>query len=305
MKEIKRINWEEYIEKETNIPDKEPEIRIPLNWVGLSPIETSLKLEGFEIELYSKVTIGTKLPENRRGVHMSRFVNLVISESHNENSHIIDFCEKLARSAIRYNSSDFSEINVHSRSVDTRLYNSHFSLIARTIINKKIVQNYHGIELQIITTCPCTQTYFRLSQHKDEIINKEYSNNKKLLNEVPIASHMQRAYLKILIPDNGSISSKEILEIVLKHHNIPKELLKRKDEHKLVEQSFNNPQFVEDVVRDSALLLLPLYERMIKTDEITIIVNSEESIHNHSIEASLIMNVDQLIKYLRSSTNNK
>jgi GTP cyclohydrolase I len=69
-------------------------------------------------------------------------------------------------------------------------------------------------------------------------------------------------------------------------------LLKREDEKFVTEQAFENPRFVEDMVREAAL-------RLLKMDNITwFAVSAEnfESIHNHSAYAAIEIDKEKSTK---------
>ena len=126
-----------------------------------------------------------------------------------------------------------------------------------------------------------------------EISDGEYKNSTKVV--VPVTSlcpcsksiseygaHNQRSHVTVTIQANEFVWIEEIIEIVEKQASCEQYgLLKRPDEKFVTEKAYDNPKFVEDMVRDIATKL--------KNDKRinSFVVESEnfESIHNHSAYA--------------------
>ena len=95
-------------------------------------------------------------------------------------------------------------------------------------------------------------------------------------------AHNQRSHITVKIQTQGFVWIEEIIELV--EQEVSCELyglLKRPDEKFVTEKAYDNPKFVEDIVRDIAL-------RFNQDDRIvSYVVESEnfESIHNHSAYA--------------------
>ena len=118
-----------------------------------------------------------------------------------------------------------------------------------------------GVEVPIITLCPCS---------------KEIS---------AFGAHSQRAELRVSLRTSGEqIIWLEDLIPLLERQGSEQvyPMLKRADEKLVTEQSYENPKFVEDVVRDSVLALRGLPE----AEWFSVECESFESIHNHSAYAS-------------------
>jgi len=115
-----------------------------------------------------------------------------------------------------------------------------------------------GIEIPITTLCPCS---------------KEISD---------YGAHNQRSIVRITVVYKEFIWLEEIIEIVESCASSQiYSLLKRVDEKYVTEQAYNNPMFVEDIVRE-------IYLKLQSDPRITsFTVESEnfESIHNHNAYA--------------------
>ncbi len=117
-----------------------------------------------------------------------------------------------------------------------------------------------GVEVPILTVCPCS---------------KEISDR---------GAHSQRAMLRVRLRGRkGEIVWLEDLIPLLEAQGSAGiyPVLKREDEKLVTEQSYDNPKFVEDVVRDSVLALRELAGAAWFSVE----CESFESIHNHSAYA--------------------
>ncbi len=97
-------------------------------------------------------------------------------------------------------------------------------------------------------------------------------------------AHSQRAEVRILCRASGFVWLEELIEVAEKAGSSPVyALLKREDEKQVTEQAFDNPAFVEDVVRAAAQALME--DPRIRWFKVE--VESFESIHNHSAFASI------------------
>src|SRR2546429_102728 len=95
-------------------------------------------------------------------------------------------------------------------------------------------------------------------------------------------AHNQRSHVTVTARTNDFVWIEEIIDLVEKQASSELYgLLKRPDEKYVTERAYDNPKFVEDMVRDVASVL-NLDERITRY-----IVESEnfESIHNHSAYA--------------------
>lgn len=202
------------------------------------------------------------LPHNFKGTHMSRFVEII-------NSH-----ER--------------EISVES-----------FQLILREMMEKLGTDSGH-IEMTfpyfINKSAPVSQVRSLLDYEvtfTGEIKNNEYFFTMKVV--VPVTSlcpcskkisnygaHNQRSHVTISVRTNSFVWIEDIIRIA--ETNASCELyglLKRPDEKYVTEKAYDNPKFVEDIVRDIAEVLN--HDKRIDA----YVVESEnfESIHNHSAYA--------------------
>ena len=114
------------------------------------------------------------------------------------------------------------------------------------------------VEVPVTSLCPCS---------------KEISD---------YGAHNQRSHVTVTARTNGFVWIEEIIDLVEDEASCELYgLLKRPDEKFVTERAYDNPKFVEDMVRDVAA-------RLNEDDRIlAYVVESEnfESIHNHSAYA--------------------
>ena len=115
-----------------------------------------------------------------------------------------------------------------------------------------------GVMVPVTSLCPCSK---EIAQY---------------------GAHNQRSHVTVTLRYKKFIWVEEIIELVERHASCPLyAILKRPDEKYVTEKAYDNPRFVEDIVRSVA-------EELEKDARITLFtVESEnfESIHNHSAYA--------------------
>ena len=202
------------------------------------------------------------LPMDYKGTHMSRFVE-VLSEWQTKNLLGIDIkgcVEEIVRrlnaknGELKFTFKYFIEkIAPVSKLPSQMCYECTFK-------GKIIDNNYKfvlGINVPITTLCPCS---------------KEISEN---------GAHNQRAYVKLKVSydEDKHIWIEDLVELVESCASCQLyPLLKREDEKFVTEKAWNNPKFVEDVLRD---VVVKLREHPI-VNEFEVECEAQESIHNHS-----------------------
>jgi len=126
------------------------------------------------------------------------------------------------------------------------------------------------VEMQSISTCPCSK-------------NLSIDLEKEGLRGAP---HMQRGFVKTTVRHDITgldlIFIEEVVDWIKEAvKNVPYPVIKRIDEQKVAQISWENPKFVEDVVRDLSLVL----NQQKKVLDWTVVVEHQESIHPHNAVA--------------------
>jgi len=97
-------------------------------------------------------------------------------------------------------------------------------------------------------------------------------------------AHNQRSLVVVTLPTDGSLWIDDLIELVEAQASCELfALLKREDERLVTERAYDNPKFVEDLVRDVAAQL----ERDRRVNAYRVSCENFESIHNHSAYAMI------------------
>jgi GTP cyclohydrolase I len=245
----------------------QPDLRnIPIDRVGVKNLRYPITV----LDRANKVqrTVGSinmfvNLPHRFRGTHMSRFVE-ILNEYH-QTLHVDIIGEILKK----------MKTKLHAEEAHMEVTFPYFIEKAAPVSKTKSLMEYGctfsgtltdredfilGVEVPVTTLCPCS---------------KEISEK---------GAHNQRSWVRIRIRYTGFIWIEELIETAESAASCPiYALLKRSDEKAVTERAYNNPRFVEDVVREVAVRLnadprIAWYR-----------VESEnlESIHNHNAYAAV------------------
>lgn len=253
------------IEDVQNSPDKR---HLDIDKVGIKSIKHPVIVKdksGGEQSTIANFDMYVHLPHNFKGTHMSRFVEIL---NQNERTISVKTFEKMLREMLD---------RLESNAGDVEMSFPYFINKAAPISKVKSLLDY---EVTFI----------------GQIMNNQFINKVKVV--VPVTSlcpcskkisdygaHNQRSHVTITAQLKEFIWIEDLIKIV--EENASSELyglLKRPDEKYVTEKAYDNPKFVEDMVRDIAAVLKK--EKRIKS----FIVESEnfESIHNHSAYAMII-----------------
>lgn len=237
---------------------------LPINQVGIKDLRFPITLRTAEGEqaTVARLTMTVYLPAEQKGTHMSRFVALMEQQT-----------EALS----------FERLQQLTREM-VELLDSHSGKISVSFpFFRKKTAPVSGI--QSLLDYDVTLT--------GEIKNGEYSHTLKVL--VPVTSlcpcskeisqygaHNQRSHVTVTLSCSAEVAIEELIDCVEAQASCQLYgLLKRPDEKFVTEQAYENPKFVEDMVRDVATALSA------DARICGYIVESEnfESIHNHSAYA--------------------
>lgn len=238
---------------------------IAIQKVGVKDVETPLiiqrKNDSDQI-VSAKARMSVSLPQNYKGTHMSRFME-VLDEWRAKNllgvdikGILKDVQQKLnAQSAhARFNFKYFVKKEAPiSKAQSVMGYDCSFE----GNLQKDEYNFLLGVKVPVTTLCPCSK----------EISNYSAHNQRALIKIIINYEENQHIWLEDLIKLAESCGSCELYPI-----------LKREDEKYVTEKAYDNPKFVEDVIRD---VILKLKEnKIIKSFEVE--CEAFESIHNHS-----------------------
>ena len=243
---------------------------ISIDKVGIKgikyPIILKDKNKGNQHSL-ANINMFVKLPHNFKGTHMSRFVEILNQYKDNISltsiSYVLDEMKNKLNSEEAHIDLSFSyfieKIAPVSKQISLMNYKCNFSG-TDTHGSKDFIVT---VNVPVLSVCPCS---------------KEISS---------YGAHNQRSNVTIKIRYNKLIWIEELIYVAQQSASSPiYPLLKREDEKFITEQSYDNPVFVEDIVRNIAV-------KLDNNSSITWFeVSSEnyESIHNHSAYAVVTKN---------------
>lgn len=250
---------------------------IPLQKVGVKNVETLLNIErkGSKTsqKVYAKAKMSVYLPSNYKGTHMSRFIE-ILEDYRKKNLIGVDIKKMLEDMKIRLESKsaylkfDFKYF-VKKKAPKSALealmcYDCYFEGTLDESDNYKF---YLGIKIPLTTLCPCSKEISDCGAHNQRAIvslKVSYDEDKHI-------------WLEDLIEEIESCGSSQLYS-----------LLKREDEKSVTEQAYNNPKFVEDVIRDVVIKL----ENHPVISNYEVEIEAFESIHNHSAWARQVSDIN-------------
>ncbi|MEM3383142.1 MAG: GTP cyclohydrolase MptA [Nitrososphaerales archaeon] len=306
------------------LPDmhkKIPEIGLSINKVGVVGVKMPIgyvTLKKKPVIIVPVFDAFIDLPSTQKGIHSSRnyeVINDVLSKYVGKTYKLEDVCVAITRELLeKHEYATRSEVRAKGealfkqRTPKTKIlsYES-FRIIAKAtserLTNGSInTKRMIGIGLTGITACPCAKEVVkRISEAEMEKLDITKDKMRKILEKIPIATHMQRAYGSIVveIPENMELEATRLVQIITNSMSSSTfELLKRPDEAKLVIQATSNPRFVEDCIRYMMSYFVKEFSDF--PDDIRLIfkVRSMESIHQHDLIAERVTNLGEIRKEL-------
>ena len=244
--------------------------RIAIDRVGIKAIRHPVVVKdrsGREQHTVATFNMYVGLPHNFKGTHMSRFVEIL--ENHEYEISVASFKRILAETVQTLDAQTgrvemtfpyfVTKTAPVSKVASLMDYEVTFN---GEIADGDIEPNVNvSVLVPVTTLCPCSK------------------------NISDYGAHNQRSHVTVSVELGGFVWVEEIIDIVEQVASCELYgLLKRPDEKHVTERAYDNPKFVEDIVRDIALQL--------NTDRriLSYTVESEnfESIHNHSAYAMVV-----------------
>ena len=207
--------------------------------------------------------IYVELPHQHRGTHMSRFIEL-LNKYHTKNfiSEIENFVAEIKErldadsSYVSISFPYFVKKKAPVSGIESLLsYQCFFE-----VSHKEKFEMTIGVKVPITTVCPCS---------------KEISE---------YGAHNQRSLVIVEVKYSEFIWLEELIDVVEECASCEVyALLKRSDEKYVTEKGYDNPKFVEDIVRDITVKL----REDSRIQRFYVESENFESIHNHSAYASV------------------
>jgi GTP cyclohydrolase I len=239
--------------------------QIAINRVGIKSIRHPVKVldrSGGVQHTIAMFNMYVSLPHNFKGTHMSRFVEILNSHEReisveNFPAMLRDMVEKLEAHSghIEMNFPYFINKAAPVSGVQS-LMDYDVTLIG-DICNGEIVSTIKVV-VPVTSLCPCSK---KISER---------------------GAHNQRSHVTVSVRLNDHLWIEEVVQLVESEASCELfGLLKRPDEKFVTERAYDNPKFVEDMVRDVAARL----NAEARVDAYVVESENFESIHNHSAYA--------------------
>ena len=238
---------------------------IPLQKVGVKGVKypvVVLDKNAKQQHTTASVDLFVNLPHNFKGTHMSRFIE-VFHKYHSDISmhHFLDMLEEMrnkltAQKAFgRIDFPYFIEKKAPvSESAGIMQYKCSYEGEVSEGGERKF---YISIQVPVATLCPCSKAI------------SDYG------------AHNQRGLVSVRLLYKDFFWIEDVITMIEDCASTPLySLLKRKDEKYVTEHAYDNPRFVEDVVREVYLGL-----KKAGFSKFSVEAETEESIHNHNAYA--------------------
>lgn len=280
----------------TDIPAKQPEHEINLDWVGTTNVigQTVIKNPFTANYEHANININlfVRLNSFQRGIHMSRLQQVVLMLREKRWSEIYELAEFLVEKSKELQESDsaHSEIKllIHKPTFNIRsqtMSSQPIELLASCIVSPTTEYRSVGLVVKIMTACPCTLAYSRLKtvQSLEDLSCVDFDYVAEKL--PPTFTHSQPGIAKVeIVTSSIPISISKLYEKINSEAHLVEAVLKRPDEHALVEKVYRKPQFCEDICRSIATSVASILNA---GDIVKVEIEMDESIHPHKVMAKI------------------
>lgn len=239
--------------------------QIPINKVGIKDIYHPVRIRdrsGDEQHTIANFNMYVALPHNFKGTHMSRFVEVL--HGHEREISVDSFRQMLKEVTRRLDATSghvemsFPYFMMKAAPVSgvPSLMNYQASLVGEIHDGREAM--WIHVVVPVTSLCPCSK---KISEY---------------------GAHNQRSHITIRARVREHVWIEELVDIAEQEASSQLYgILKRPDEKFVTERAYDNPKFVEDIVRDVAVRL----NREPRVLAYVVEAENFESIHNHSAYA--------------------
>lgn len=251
---------------------------IAIDWVGVESVELPVELaarcldQNQTVHTVASFSLSVSLASHVKGTHMSRFTEILNQHikthgyfsADNLKDTVIEVANKLDATKARITiQAPFFTPQPSPVTGKEGMAPARVGIIV-TALQGAAVRTILQVEVSGKTCCPCS----RLISDYDTKTGKGRG------------AHAQRGKLlmEVHLVDNGMVWFEELIDIAKRSFSSPVyPVLKREDEKHVTTTAYDNPKFVEDVVRDAAVALRSHKEIL----QYSVKVVNAESIHYH------------------------
>jgi GTP cyclohydrolase IB len=247
--------------------------QVPINKVGIKDIYHPVRIKeraGGEQHTVASFNMYVDLPHNFKGTHMSRFVEIL--NNHEREISVKSFRDMMSELTERLDAEsghiEMSFPYFVTKKAPVSGVQSVMDYQASLIGERKNGESIIWVKVIVPVTslCPCSK---KISDY---------------------GAHNQRSHVTISAKVDGLVWLEELIELAEEEASCELfGILKRPDEKWVTERAYDNPKFVEDLVRDIAVRLNA--DQRIRA--YTVASENFESIHNHSAYALIERDKDK------------
>lgn len=251
-----------------NNPDQR---NLPVNQVGIRRLKFPLTFEDYALSapinrqpITAIIDMLVDLPKTVKGTHMSRFIEILNDEPPTLSiKSLPDLLHKMiARLEANYAffQAQFSYFIKKAAPISQAVSLMDYDVTLSGFFEKQKTHVFVTVVVPVTSLCPCS---------------------KKIAD---YGAHNQRSHVTLTIEAAPNLTVLDLIQLVEREASCELYgILKRTDEKAVTERAYDNPKFVEDMVRDVATALSSL------RGVLSFKVASEnfESIHNHSAYAEI------------------
>ena len=239
--------------------------RLAIDKVGIKAIRHPVRVadrDGGVQHTIAMFNMTVGLPHNFKGTHMSRFVEILNT---NEREISVESFEGMLRNMVKRLDAEFGRIEMTFPYFVNKAapVSGVMSLMDYDVtFTGEVTQQGYSFTMKVVvpvtSLCPCSKKI------------AEYG------------AHNQRSHVTITARTNAHIWIEDLVRVAEEQASCELYgLLKRPDEKFVTERAYDNPKFVEDLVRDVATVL----NADSRIDAYVVESENFESIHNHSAYA--------------------
>jgi GTP cyclohydrolase I len=239
--------------------------QIPINKVGIKDIAHPVRIlsrTGEEQHTIARFNMYVSLPHNFKGTHMSRFVEVLMGHEREITAQsfkaiLTEMTARLEADAghIEMTFPYFIAKSAPVSGVESRM---NYDVTFQGDLLSGVPRMRVKVVVPVTSLCPCSK------------------------NIAAYGAHNQRSHITLIVHTDHFIWIEELIELVEAEASCELYgLLKRPDEKYVTEKAYDNPKFVEDMVRDIAIRL----DADARILAYSVASENFESIHNHSAYA--------------------
>ena len=247
--------------------------RLPINKVGIKDIFHPVRVRdrtGADQHTIASFNMYVALPHDFKGTHMSRFVEVL--HAHEREISVESFRQMLGEMTQRLAATsghiemEFPYFVLKSAPVSGVQSLMNYTARLTGEIHEGRIDTWVRVVVPVTSLCPCS---------------RDISDR---------GAHNQRSHITIAARAREHLWIEELIDVAEQEASCEVfGILKRPDEKLVTERAYDNPKFVEDLVRDVAVRL----ERDDRVRAYVVEAENFESIHNHSAYALIERDKDR------------